>query len=260
MNLRIRGFSLRKSPLEATLNFGPAVAYTAREGWYLAMKSLAVALLVVAIFSFATETQAGVGNKMRLLGQKAANEAEVNPSTKEHKAWQDLDLRPTGVWKFGYNTRVFYLKNTEDTKLPLGGTTTDDLVLALQQVKAKRSKVSYLEIKGHGAPEMQSMAGGTFFIATKNSVIAKMRDGSDLDITPLLLEATFPDAKIDLNGCHTAGDEDNVARNMSKALPGRTIVGGARYQISIPGTAKAFGSKVHYKNGKAIAVKPYRVD
>ena len=224
------------------------------------MKNLAVALLVVTLFSFTTQIQAEVGNKMRLLGQKAANEIKGTPSTKEHKAWQDLELRPTGVWKFGYNTRVFYLKNSKDNKLPLGGTTTDDLVWALQQVKAKRSKVSYLEIKGHGAPEMQTMAGDTFIIASHNSVIAKMRDGSDLDITPLLLEATFPDAKIDLNGCHTAGDEENVARNMSKALPGRTIVGGARYQISIPGTAKAFGSKVHYKNGKVIAVKRYRLD
>ena len=144
--------------------------------------------------------------------------------------------------------------------MELGGTTADDLILALQAVKARGSKVSYIEIKGHGAPELQTMAADTFVMATEKNVIAKLRDGTDLDITQLLLDVTFPDAKIDLNGCHTAGEENNVARNMSTALPGRTVVGGARYQISIPGTAKSFGSKIHYKNGKAIAVKPYRID
>lgn len=224
------------------------------------MKHLAVALLVVAIFSFTTQVQAEVGNKMRLLGQKAVKEVEGKPSTKVHEPWQDVAVKATGLWKFGYNTRVIYLHGNKDTKLPVGGATTDDLVRALQQVKAQKRKVTYLEIKGHGAPEMQTMAGDTFIIASNNSVIAKMRDGTDLDITPLLLETTFPDAKIDLNGCHTAGDEDNVARKMSSALPGRTVVGGARYQISIPGTAKALGSKVHYKNGKLIDVRRYRID
>ena len=225
------------------------------------MKQLATIFVAASLFITASSNLfAGVGHKMHLLGQTMAEQAEEKTSTKELEPWQDVDIKPSGVWKFGYNTRVLYLKNAENQKLTLGGTTTDDLVWALQKVKAMKTKVAYLEIKGHGAPEMQTMAGDTFIIATDSSVIAKMTDGTDLDITKLMLEVTFPDAKIDLNGCHTAGDEKNVARSMSSALPGRTVVGGARYQISIPGTAKAFGSKVHYKNGKAISVKPYRVD
>jgi hypothetical protein len=62
-----------------------------------------------------------------------------------------------------------------------------------------------------------------------------------------------PDAKINLNGCHTANSADgSVAQNVSRALPGITVGGGDTYQVNIPFSSQTIGKKSNFKLGGVI--------
>lgn len=174
--------------------------------------------------------------------------------------WQDVPCDTSGGFRPMNSVTLFWKSLGKTLSESVGSATMDHLVDRLQYFRRVGRKISQLEIKGHGAPELQQLGAETFLIACNRSVLVTMRDGRNLDVTKLLLEVLTDDAKINLNGCKTGRGDDSVALRMSEALPGRTVTGGAFYQASIPFTAKSFGTKNHFRDGKKIAKKWYRVD
>ncbi len=185
--------------------------------------------------------------------------ASAKPA-KGETTWTDVKTDNSGGFRMSNKTTVYYMKNGKKVSRSVGSSTTDDLVALLQDLNRQGIKITELEIKGHGAPELQQMGAGTFLIATNKSVLAHMKDGRDIDITPLLRTVLTPDAKVNLNGCKTGRGSDPVAQEFSRALPGRTVTGGAFYQLGIPFLAKSFGTKMHFKDGVLLSKKWYRVD
>lgn len=165
--------------------------------------------------------------------------------------WTDQVVDLSGGPYLNYRARLVVVKAGKRTSRSISSATTDRLVDALQKVLREGGKVVELEIKGHGAPEVQTLGGGTFMIATGRNVIAQLKNGKDIDIAPLLQATLSSDALINLNSCETARGDDAITERLSKAMPGRTVSGGARsYQLGIPFTAKAFGTKRYFQDGQ----------
>ncbi len=61
-------------------------------------------------------------------------------------------------------------------------------------------------------------------------------------------DALTPDAIVYLNGCATAWGSDNIAREMSLALPGRTVVGDIIYGLYV-GYNTVLAPRRSYVNG-----------
>ncbi|RCK75781.1 MAG: hypothetical protein OZSIB_3724 [Candidatus Ozemobacter sibiricus] len=179
------------------------------------------------------------------------------PST---STWTDVPTDTSRGFRPNNKTTVYYLKDGKKVSRSVGSSTTDDLIALLQDLHRQGIKITELEIKGHGAPELQTMGAGTFLVASNKRILASLRSGRDVDITPLLLAVLAPDAKIDLNGCKTARGTGSVAEEFSRALPGRYVTGGSLYQMGIPFTAKSLGTKIWFKDGERVAKKWYRID
>jgi hypothetical protein len=174
--------------------------------------------------------------------------------------WADVKTDTTSAFRPSNKTTIYFLRNGKKVSRSAGSSTADDLVALLQDCYRQGIKITELEIKGHGSPELQMMGADTFLIATNRQVLAQLRSGRDIDITPLLRAVLTPDAKVNLNGCKTGRGGQSVAQEFSLALPGRTVTGGALYQMGIPFTAKSWGTKMHYKDGQLVSKKWYRVD
>ena len=178
----------------------------------------------------------------------------------EEPGWKDVDCDLSGGLRLNNKVTLFWKSLGQTRSESVGSATMDHLVDRLQHARRVGRTITQLEIKGHGAPELQQLGAETFLIACNGSVLVQMRDGRSVDVTALLLEVLAPDAKVNLNGCKTGRGDDSVAQEASRALPGRIVTGGAFYQASIPFTAKSFGTKNHFRDGKRIAKKWYRVD
>lgn len=176
-------------------------------------------------------------------------------------AWTDVRVDLTGGPYWNTRARLVVMKDGKRTSVSIPSATTDRLVNALQKVRREGGQVVELELKGHGAPEVQTLGGGTFLIASGRNVVAQMKNGKDLDIAPLLQATLAPTATINLNGCQTARGDGTVTEALSRALPGRTVSGGARfYQLGIPFTAKSLGTKKYFKDGRLQSRWWYWVD
>lgn len=174
--------------------------------------------------------------------------------------WEDVDCDTTGSY-LNNVCEITYEVDGETKYDSYGSATADKLIDSLQKIRHAAGKVSNIEIKGHGAPECQQMGGDTMLIATGSGfVLATMKDGQSVDITNLLKSTCKPDVHIQLNGCKTGRGEDNVAQNLSGALPGSTVAGGSHYQLSIPFTSNSFGTKNYYRHGQKVEKDWYCID
>lgn len=194
------------------------------------------------------------------LSDEGADGGVDEAAEKADEGWQDVDCDLSGGFRPMNEVTLFWKSLGKTMSENVNSATMDHLVDRLQHARRVGRRLTQLEIKGHGAPELQQLGAETFLIACNRCVLVTMRDGRSVDVTALLLEVLAPDAKVNLNGCKTGRGDDSVAMRMSEALPGRTITGGAFYQASIPFTAKSFGTKNHFRDGEKIAKKWYRID
>ena len=188
-----------------------------------------------------------------------AKPAPASTASKQN-TWTDVKTDTSGGLRVSNKTTAYFLKAGKKVSRSVGSSTVDDLIALLQDLNRQGIKITELEIKGHGAPELQQMGAGTFLIASNKSVLCHMKDGRDIDVTTLFRSVLAPAAKVNLNGCKTGRGSGSVAEEFSRALPGRIVTGGALYQMGIPFTAKSFGTKMHYKDGVLLNKKWYRVD
>ena len=184
---------------------------------------------------------------------------DQNENKEIELTWEDVDVDTSG-WYLNAKLTVRYELDGKKEKISHGSATTDKLVDTLQKVRQKGGKVYNIEIKGHGAPELQQMGGGTFIIACNKCVMVQLKNGTDVDITNLLKIVCKKDVAIELNGCKTGRGEGSVAEELSLALPGSTVAGGAFYQAGVPFTSKSFGTKNYFRNGKRVSKWWYIID
>lgn len=176
-------------------------------------------------------------------------------------AWTDVPVDLTGGPYWNTRARLVVVTNGKRTSLAIPSATTDRLVDALQKVRREGGQVVELELKGHGAPEVQALGGGTFLIASGKQVLAQLKNGKDIDIAPLLTGTLAQTATVNLNGCQTARGTATVTEALSRALPGRTVSGGSRsYQLGIPFTAWSLGTKKYFQDGQLKAKWWYWID
>jgi hypothetical protein len=147
-----------------------------------------------------------------------------------------------------------------------------DLIGALQGAINSGDSITELKISGHGDDNFISLDpyGNNILVGTDNGILT----GDGQDITKLLNGSLAPNAKVYLNGCHTARGNDNLAQQMSRLLPGRTVAGqrgfafgltgnigyninGERYELDIGGleslpAGRVIGRKGYYQNGNLI--------
>ena len=206
--------------------------------------------------NLAAEDLGFAGLEAASLGASAGTQAA---EAEEKLEWEDVEVDLSGFY-LNAKCTVRYELNGKKHKISHGSATTDKLVDALQKVRQKGGKVYNIEIKGHGAPELQQMAGGTFIIASNKMVIVQLKGEKDLDITNLLKIVCKRDVAIELNGCKTGRGEGSVAEEFSRALPGSTVAGGSLYQAGVPFTSKSWGTKIYYKNGKRVSKWWYVID
>jgi RHS repeat-associated protein len=153
------------------------------------------------------------------------------------------------------------------------GENFNDLIQGLQNVINSGNQITELKISGHGDDDLISLDpyGDYILTATANGILT----GDGQDITQFLNNALAKDATVYLNGCHTARGNENLARQMSRLLPGRTIAGqrgfalgltgnigysihGERFEIDIGGletlpAGRVIGRKGYYQNGNLIS-------
>lgn len=178
----------------------------------------------------------------------------------EGAPWVDIPVDRSG-WYLNNRVTLRYRLRGKDRKWSFGSSTVDKLVDALQRIRRVGGRVTTLEIKGHAAPELQQMGGGTFLIATNGQILATMKDERQVDLTRLFRQTLAADARVDLNGCQTGRGEDPIALEMSLALPGRTVTGGRGLaQAGVPFTSKAVGARRHFKDGEEVASTYITVD
>lgn len=176
-------------------------------------------------------------------------------------AWTDIPVDLSGGPYWNTRARLVVVTKGKRTSRAIPSATTDRLVDALQRVRQEGGQVVEIELKGHGAPEVQTLGGGTFLIASGRNVLAHLKDGRDIDIAPLLNSTLAPTATVNLNGCQTARATSTVTEAFSHALPGRIVSGGSRfYQLGIPFTAKSLGTKKYFQDGKLKSRWWYWID
>ena len=220
------------------------------------MRFLSIIVITLCFIS----TNVFAGDLLDFGGLETVSAGAADEKTKEEELkWEDVEVDTSG-WYLNNKLTVRYELNGKKHKICHGSSTTDKLVDALQKVRQKGGKVYNIEIKGHGAPELQQMGGGTFIIASNKCVIVQLKSEKDLDITNLLKIVCKKDVAIELNGCKTGRGEGSIAEEMSLALPGSTVAGGALYQASILFTSKSFGTKNYFRNGKRVSKWWYVID
>ena len=242
---------------------------------YRGIEALVLAAILVVSAAPATAQSLDPAASMDMLGvadqgstgavaQPAAAAAPApavsQPKPAAGAGWQDVAVDLSGGPYLNARARLVVLRNGKRESITISSATTDRLVDALQKVRREGLKVVEMELKGHGAPELQSLGGGTFMIATGRDVIVQTKNGKDLTITSLLAETLASNAKINLNGCKTGRGDDSVAQNLSRALPGRAVSGGSLYQMGIPFTSKSWGTKRYFTNGQQDSKWWYVVD
>lgn len=191
-------------------------------------------------------------------GVEAAPGPPTAPAT---SGWVDVVVDTRAGWHLNNKHSIVYRVGGAERRLSISWATADRLLDGLQRIRREGGRISSLEIKGHGAPEVQTMGAGTLLTASNRTVLLMLKNEETVDITPLLKEILAADAKIDLNGCQTGRGEAPLAMELSRALPGRTVVGGSAWaQLSIPFTSKAFGSRRWYRDGELVSDRWYRVD
>ncbi len=173
-------------------------------------------------------------------------------SSKRDKTWKDLEVNIKSGWHRNNKCHITYTKNGKSHEKNFGNATVDKLVYALQKIRNKGGKVSLLKIKGHGNCCVQDMGGDTTIMVSGTEVMVKLIDGRMEMITQLLKDTIADDATVYLNGCRTGEAKDSIAQEMSKILPGRTIVGNNTLVIGIPFTTKTMGDKRYFRNGELI--------
>jgi len=131
----------------------------------------------------------------------------------------------------------------------------------LQTYKTAGKKLSSLLIRGHGSPDAifyskdrttdcLTYANGGFII-----------DSDNVDLTSLFKDVMMVDGLIVLNGCTTAinsnnpltttltGSNENLAKNISTAIPDVNVRGSVGYLLPVPFTTSGVSNKATYKNG-----------
>jgi len=125
----------------------------------------------------------------------------------------------------------FVSLTTSDGVTTIIPNTTTALINALQHDVDNGSQVINLTISGHGDPTLITLDSGQTQLLTAPGTHIVLIDGSnennliDKDITDLLKKAMSPNGKIELNACHTAKGNDNLAKSMSQILPNIEVSG-----------------------------------
>lgn len=92
------------------------------------------------------------------------------------------------------------------------------------------------------------MDDGTIYLQDK-----RHEDQLD-DTTDLLRRALTPSAFVNLLGCSTGrGGKNNLSENVSRGLPGVTVIGSASlFQLNRPFQPNTIGFKAVYQNGERM--------
>jgi hypothetical protein len=110
------------------------------------------------------------------------------------------------------------------------GATETEIVSFLQEAVDLEDPVTEFTILSHGNTSGMLLPGGKLFTASESFGMQITKDGTILeDHTQLFRDALAPDASVYLLGCNVAAGDYNMAKRMSRILPGRKIYGQGFY-------------------------------
>ena len=97
------------------------------------------------------------------------------------------------------------------------------------------------------------LANGQLILQEQIVAAGRQPVSSEIPITSLLEQILTPDAIIVLNGCRTGKGGDNLARNLSLLLPGRTVCGCAGGVMArAPLFRQAVRRRKFYRNAQLV--------
>jgi hypothetical protein len=125
-----------------------------------------------------------------------------------------------------------------------------DIRAILQEAVDANDPVTEFMLVAHGDEDQMDLPSNTVFRANQAFRITVGAPGEPgTDLTGLFERAIAPNANIYLTGCNTAKGDQNIARRMSRILPGRVVYGQSDYAFYV-GFLYAAGIGKRYVNNQ----------
>jgi RHS repeat-associated protein len=128
----------------------------------------------------------------------------------------------------------------------------------LTTLQDKSDQIVTLTISGHGGPTLICLDASSDYVMTATEQNISL--GTEYDIKDLLNIVMACESIIYLNGCNTGSGPDNIAQEMSRALPGVIVAGQRKWCLGTSGwcgieglfEGGVVGRKAYYQYGQLI--------
>jgi hypothetical protein len=159
------------------------------------------------------------------------------------------------VWSTS-KTRILFVEGGNGKTTSLVNPDATEIVSVLNSLANRDAEITHIFIQSHSSEDSMILSDDPILTLNTSPDSTEVRllqeNGSAIGLSNRLNEILVKDGTIFLEGCKTGHGSQNLARNVSAALPKAFVVGGKRYQAGVPLNARSFGKKKIYQDGDLV--------
>ena len=129
----------------------------------------------------------------------------------------------------------------------------DDIREKLEAFKEAGTRLSAFYVRSHGSSEMMYWNDILMFVSSMNELLLQHKNdiNNPLNLGEALQEVLVSDGTVILGGCGAGRGENSLGQEISRVLPGRTVIAGRGIvSVQVPLTDRSFFGSNIFKDGE----------